>query len=363
MLKSLQIKNFRGISRLTLEDLGQLNILVGKNNCGKTTILESIFLLIGASNAVLPKKINELRGYLGIDSYSWSLIFPNLDFESKIEIEGSWEKPKEHRRLYIKPFNSVNEIEIARNIATNSSLMQKNVDNSTEVSSQIDGLSLEFYRSTISKKKNSVKQYSTHIFIRDGQVYIEKPKTYRESIIGVLYNSQFNFFDLATRFDQAQINKNTDKIIMILKEIEPNLVNLISDKNGVVYCDIGLKKYLPVNVMGDGLLKVLSLILAIQEVKNGIALIDEFENGLHYKVQKILWKAVIQAASVFNVQLFITTHSLECIRALMSEGESPDNNTSKIRLYRIEKEDRQYFVERYLSNSLKIALSENWEIR
>ena len=44
MLSSLKIRNFRTFSHLFIERLGRVNLILGKNNVGKTTLLEALFI-------------------------------------------------------------------------------------------------------------------------------------------------------------------------------------------------------------------------------------------------------------------------------------------------------------------------------
>ena len=72
---------------------------------------------------------------------------------------------------------------------------------------------------------------------------------------------------------------------------------------------------LPLKSMGDGMNRILTIILALVNAKDGYLLIDEFENGLHHKVQQDLWKMIFQLATELNVQVFATTHSEDCVEA------------------------------------------------
>ena len=67
--------------------------------------------------------------------------------------------------------------------------------------------------------------------------------------------------------------------------------------------------------MGDGINRILTIILSMVNVENGYFFIDEFENGLHYSVQKDLWKMIFYLAEKLNIQVFATTHSSDCINA------------------------------------------------
>src|SRR5438045_2113512 len=71
----------------------------------------------------------------------------------------------------------------------------------------------------------------------------------------------------------------------------------------------------PLYSLGNGMLRTLGISLALVSVKDGILLIDEFENGLYYSVQPDLWQLIFQVARCLNVQVFATTHSWDCIEA------------------------------------------------
>ena len=86
MLKSIKIKNLRAISELEIDNLAQVNLLVGENNCGKTTILEALFFLIGATNPHLLLKANALRGLPFVSNQLWSAFFHKMNTKNPINI-------------------------------------------------------------------------------------------------------------------------------------------------------------------------------------------------------------------------------------------------------------------------------------
>ena len=95
MLKRLQIRNFRGFNALEIDQLSGINLIAGKNNSGKTSLLEAISLLVGAGDARLARNVNIIRG-LELESRVspamigplWRQLFSDLDMERAIEIEG-----------------------------------------------------------------------------------------------------------------------------------------------------------------------------------------------------------------------------------------------------------------------------------
>ncbi len=67
--------------------------------------------------------------------------------------------------------------------------------------------------------------------------------------------------------------------------------------------------------LGDGISRYIAILCAIWASENGVLLIDEIENGIHYSNYPKLWKLIFQAAKYANCQIFITSHSKECIQA------------------------------------------------
>jgi AAA15 family ATPase/GTPase len=358
MYKDITIERLRGIKRLKIEDFRQVNLFVGKNNCGKTTVLEGLFLLTGPTNAELPLKINSFRNFNVIDENSWSLFFNKLDVNSNIEISGGLIKPKEKRRLIIKP--SMKSIAIMEKTTIDKKVVDIK-DSYSGLTPAVDGLKLEY--SLTKNKSKTPKKIITGIAARGPGIQFEMPKNYKELLNGVFINPTTISGDIGTRFNNVQIKKQTGKIIDVLRQIEPTLDNLSLGADGIIYCDIGLDRLMPLNVMGDGMFRILSIILAISDTKNGIVLIDEIENGFYHSSQKILWDAIFKSAEEFNVQIFATTHSIECVKAFSSSYSRLEKNNDEIRLYRVERKADDCKIVPYDHKTLEASLDSDWEVR
>ena len=358
MYKDITIKGFRGIKRLEIEDFRQVNLFVGKNNCGKTTVLEGLFLLTGPTNAELPLKINSFRNFNVIDENSWSLFYNKLDVNSNIEISGGLIKPEKKRRLIIKP--SMKSITIMGKTTIDKKIVDIK-DSYSGLTSAVDGLKLEY---SLTKNKNKTpKKIITGIVAKGPEIQFEMPKAYKELLRGVFINPTTISVDIGTRFNNVQIKKQTGKIIEVLRQIEPSLDNLSLGADEIIYCDIGLDRLMPLNVMGDGMFRILAIILAISDTENGVVLIDEIENGFYYSSQGILWDAIFKSAEEFNVQIFATTHSIECVKAFSSCYSRQKKNNDNIRLYRMEKKADDLSVVIYNNRTLEASLDSDWEVR
>ncbi len=359
MYEEITIEGLRGITHLKIDDFRQVNLFVGENSCGKTTILEALFLLIGATNAELPLRISTYRDLahrdlVTINENFWRLFFNNFDINSYIKISGKLEEPDEKRSLIIKP-NTRSAISIKPGTEI------RGVGESySGFSPVIDGLILEY--SFMKGKNKKLKKIITKVVAGGSGVEIERPGDYKEYRMGAFLN-QKTMGLVGERFNNVQIKKRIDRVVKVLQHIEPSLKDLSLGANDIVYCDIGLERLVPINVMGDGIFRLLSIILAISDTQNGIVLIDEIENGLFYRSQELLWNALFESAREFNVQIFATTHSVECVKAFSSSYSRIDQNNDAIRLYRIERQDDNFKTVAYDHKTLEASLESGWEVR
>ena len=359
MYKKLTINGFRGIKHLEVEDFRQVNLFVGKNNCGKTTILESLFLLTGPTNPQLPLRINALRDFKIVDENSWSVFFNRLDINSDIKLSGELDKPREERNLVIKP--NMKSATLSKT-ATDKELIDIR-GSYTGLAPIMNGLILS-YSFVKGRDKKYKKPITAQVIATGTGIEFKMPKGYEETLSGVFINAKTISGDIGKRFNDIQIRKQTDRIVKVLRQVEPSLVDLSLGADGIVYCDIGLNRLLPLNVMGDGMFRLLSIILAILDAQDGIVLIDEIENGLHYSSQEILWDAIFESAKEFNVQIFATTHSMECTEAFSSScSRIGKNNDDITRLYRIERKGDDFRVVSYDHDILEASLDSGWEVR
>ena len=100
MITKFDITHFRGIESLTIEDISQLNVFLGYNNCGKSSVLEALYLFCDPSHPVNNMQINRARHYLKMDASALPLNFYDLDTSTPIVFEGVLDD-NEKRKLSI----------------------------------------------------------------------------------------------------------------------------------------------------------------------------------------------------------------------------------------------------------------------
>ncbi|MBT3209492.1 MAG: ATP-binding protein, partial [Bacteroidetes bacterium] len=206
-----------------------------------------------------------------------------------------------------------------------------------------------------------------HFFYRSEGVSLLRyiHKNYKENLLGTFVIPRTILDLLPEKLNNLIVGKRKKGIVKVLQQVEPSILDISIGTNLIIYCDTGLDQLIPINVMGDGIRRMLSLIVTIANMKNGCVFIDEIENGLHYKSLEILWRTVFEAAKEFNVQLFATTHSYECISAFQKafafnkHPQDPD----EIRLFRIEKRPDEHLAHKMTNEMLETMLNDNWEVR
>lgn len=130
----------------------------------------------------------------------------------------------------------------------------------------------------------------------------------------------------------------------------------------MVYGDIGEGHLIPVALMGEGMVRMLSNANAMANSKGGIVLIDEIENGLHYSVLPALWKMIFKTAHMLDIQVFAATHSDECLRAA-SQVANLQSSPQDLRLFRLDLRNGKTFITNYCADELATAIASDQEVR
>jgi predicted ATP-dependent endonuclease of OLD family len=140
----------------------------------------------------------------------------------------------------------------------------------------------------------------------------------------------------------AKLSGTVDLVLQLLQKIDPGVETLeilYSMGSPSLYLQHRETGFAPVGIFGDGLQRSLAIALSALSTPNGILLIDEVEAGLHTSILKDVFAWLVKTCQEYHIQLFVTTHSLETIDAVlatvkeMNKGEQGD--TSNIVAYRL----------------------------
>ena len=122
-----------------------------------------------------------------------------------------------------------------------------------------------------------------------------------------------------------------------------------------------IDKPIPLRSLGDGMQRMLGIALSLVNVREGMLLVDEIENGLHYSVLLDMWRLVFQLAHRLNIQVFATTHSWDCIEAF--QKAALEDQHEEALLIRLNDKKNGIDVTLFDERRLAIATREQIEVR
>jgi hypothetical protein len=327
------------------------------NNVGKTALLEALFLHIGSNNPELPLRVHVFRG---INQFAleaeeiWGWLFFDKQTDKAIELVSLNEEDVE-RSAQI----SLIESETPKSIpAMNGGSSEGEIIGSLTTSAGTHDLVLE-YRDTLGNSETSRAFISP-----EGEIKFKRTRLTTPSP-GFFLSTRARFpKEDAERFSKLDAVGRQDEVLSTLKILEPRLKRLAVLVRGgtpIINGDIGIGELVPLPLMGEGIVRLASIVLAIANAPGGIILIDEIENGLHYSVMVDIWKAIAVAARRSDTQVFATTHSWECIQAAHEAFLQSDNYD--FGLYRLDRINNEVKPVTYNQKTLATAIATDLEVR
>ena len=317
MFKHLRIKHFRLFHDLEIGRLHRINLFAGRNNSGKTAVLEALFLLCGMGKPDLVLKINAFRGILELEGTPavvpatyWKPLFSGLDMQRAIKISGQRSMARTPRWWHLT---------IALEQPDTIELPQR------QVTSLQDGKALHTageasdpWELRLSCEHGAGKREEGRIRVTQQGLELSAPKRRLPFMASFLSSRSGNLKEDAVRLGRLRTRKQGHLLTEALRVVEPRLQSVEdTSASGVpmIWGDIGLRELVPLSAMGEGMTRIARILLAVCNAPGGVVLVDEIENGFHYSIMKKVWAVLAEAAQQFDTQLFATTHSFECFRA------------------------------------------------
>lgn len=294
----IMIFDYKIFKNLKIEKLSKINIITGLNNAGKTSLIEAIYILANQNNVFKYFDLIKNRQKEYILSYDYL----NVVTVEKFDISGTFNKidlKLEMEKYNAKEIDKKGDYVISYRMKSMINNIKFEMDVHTYSESEI-----ESKYEKIAKLCNS--NYQTP--------YISLKKEMIEN-----YSKLFS--------EENQDKELDEKIIKFIKKIDSRIEKIkYIDSKGMqrftVETNTGEKQ--DIRSYGEGVQRIYSLILSFVTNKDGIIVIDELEVGLHYSMLVDFTKFIQELSEEFNVQVFITTHSRECIEAFVNNKYKND---------------------------------------
>ena len=379
MYTSFTIKNFRCFENLTIEPLVRVNLITGRNNTGKTALLEALWLHSGPNNPDLGVRIAGFRGIPGQDPNRFLHdLFYNFNTDRTIVLSSLVDAAtgtRQNLKVNSRPLSFTGVPTPLPNTLTAIPVGSQESDISAASSSEIvldytDEFGQQYVSSCWLETYRSQSEYLVNP--RPGmpvsnQALVRKRAHMPSRPSSVLLSPRLctNPDEDLVRFGQAEVEGASSRIVDCLRMVDSRiqrLTTISSTPAPMLYADIGLERLVPIGFMGDGIGRLLSMALAFHNAKDGSILIDEIENGLHYSVLPDIWKNLNTLSQEFNVQVFATTHSYECMVAARDAFKAGENQ--ELRIHRLDRrEDQPIKAVTIPFDSLDFILDHGAEIR
>ena len=377
MLNSLKIENFRGIKKLEMSCLGLINLLVGKNNTGKSSILEAVHIYAKKGN---PEILEELIAHRDED---WEEVF----LEESDIFEDYAESPIRYlfhgyhfpeggdQGIVIGPVNMENENLNINKVHVKQEESEKGlrqiIVNPEEIDWNSEEISLEQYIQLYYRKESRL----TPIFKRR---LSKRPRPRKpvpgEEKVQFVPTENIGDFQLSNLWDNIELTNLQKEIVKGLQLIDSRVVDIAMVGGNIRYRqsripivklihtdDYDEGERIPLKTLGDGMTRIFHILLALVNSKDGFLLVDEFENGIHWTALPKLWEIVFRVAADLNVQVIATTHSKDCVNSFYSIWEKEQKD--KAAFYRLDIKDNEMDAKLLSKEDLEDALEAGVEVR
>ena len=362
MIDSIKISNFRCFSEVEIDNIKPITIISGKNNVGKSSVLEAVFFMYDHASGAPFLKMNKVRGEIGNRSAqnTWESVFHNMDIDNPISIEMDISKIR-HVLRYEKEPTSVLDFSKS-NLG---SLQTLNLLNN-----------LSPYALKMTYEKEDYIEEADYVFVSgaeqsqlandviancNGELVSREEMNELTYLTNDMLRDEIQLVDLLSDLERRN---QKDKLVRILKIMDEDVTDVnVLTTNGIV--QIYVKKNdlsIPIRYSGDGMMKLTDIVLRILTSPNSVLLIDEIENGLHFSMYEQLWNIIANTAKETNCQILVTTHSYECISSSL-QGIEAAGRMDDFSYIRLEKNNGIIEPQQYSYSEMKNALMAEVEVR
>lgn len=408
IIKDIRITNYKGLEEIQFP-CGSVNILVGPNNTGKSSILQSVWMAISSLNNfkdVLDTKVTDIildkfninnNRYLitqgkhqskielllydnhkltlelmySINEYPEGIADLFLEFVNEISkmdnllyyprrmIKGRYDsrgnyKSSEELYFLLQKLREVEQFSKNRNMKESNEERIELENLMKNVSEKLDS-DIEAYKNEIIKSEklfltakldNQLISLYTAMDNYTGEIPISKMDSFSNYMIPLIINSSTINSNPSILYKRLINTKNLGEVLDILKTRIPYFEDIREPERELYVLLQNVEKPLPLSFMGDGFKALLKLSFMAPLIRNGVVLFEEPEVSMHPGYLDILAREIILNSD--NSQFFITTHSMELLTRILEKADKSDKLES-VKILRLRRLSDGYIEREILS--------------
>ena len=315
MFSSFRIEGFRGFREFEMTGLGRVNLLVGPNNGGKTSVLEALHILCTAWD---PKVIQTQLARRGETTFD-----PSKDIVGEVDVTHFFlgHQLVDGRRIRLTGVRTDGD---ARRL-------EVRVADRPDGSGPMLEVDLNGTAIVMQPPQSAPRNLPRGRFFETRQEFVPTQAIPASDLArlwsGIALSSKEESVLAALRF----VEPDVERISVVVESVPP----IRPAKGGFIVRLRGHDTPIPIGSLGDGAWRLLGLAMSLAQCENGFLFVDDIDSGLHYSVMSKMWKSVLETAKLLNVQVFATTHSFDCVYSLAYLCR--DSVPGEVSIQRIEK--------------------------
>lgn len=341
MLTSIDLENYRGFRRYRLANLARVNLLTGRNNCGKTAILEAINLVASGGDPQVLVRAARQRGEVALTTEGgdgvqrrapgypiMSHFFHGHEFRPGAQFRLGTGDGFGELSITVVPADSIEQAQRAFFF-----VMERHLGRPLGLAIRIDGS-----RHPLGKRGFPVwndAAIPVDLFQRFGLA----ARGDQEGIPPVQFITPDSLqpSTMSDMWNKIIVEGREKEVVEAIRVLEPTLSNIFFLTGASVLVAFeGTQRRDPIGSHGEGMRRLLALAVSLIQTEGGVLLVDEIDTGLHYSVMGDMWHLVVETAKRLNVQVVATTHSADCVRGLAWVCENYPNLRDSISVQKIE---------------------------
>ena len=334
----LSIQGFRGIADLHIPQLGRATLLTGKNNTGKTSILEALLLCTQNAEPNVVYSILESREEYSRDADRETRSSdPNTLFHASAMFHGFPRLSEDFGPIIISTSGrvSLSPTEMTMRVAWLAEEEDSEGNTRLVAAENVSSGAPADVPALVVETEERRRVYRLEAFRRHANT--TRRSLFDKVRIPCILVSPYAGRDtdaLGDLWDEIALTDHEKDVVDALCIVDPKIsaVSIVGSdfssrtrtRKAIVRSD-NLPRPVQLRSFGDGMSRIFAIVLSLVNAKGGLLLIDEFENGLHHSVQLGAWRMIFRLAQSLDVQVFATTHSKDAVEAFQeAAAETPE---------------------------------------